>query len=330
MHRAVPVVLILALSGCGYTGDPLPPALNIPERIVDLTGVQRGGKFVIAFTPSLMSTDKILLEEFHRVELRYGPIPEGDFSMDRWLAASREAKGVPAKAERTLVEVPVSDMVGRTILFAVRAYGPSGRPASWSNLLTLRAVEPPQTPAGFRAASHPQGVLLTWDRGSATADANWRVFRKGPDDRELSQRAVAAENRWIDLSVEEGKTYAYAVQLIVPVGAGADAESDLPEPVAIQPEDTFPPAVPAGLNAIIGVKTVELAWERNSEPDLAGYVILRALGNAPLARLDGTLTAPSFSDTTAESGKTYRYAVASIDRKNNVSNPSEPITITAP
>ena len=30
------------LAGCGYIGDPLPPLLNIPARVTDLTAVQRG------------------------------------------------------------------------------------------------------------------------------------------------------------------------------------------------------------------------------------------------------------------------------------------------
>ena len=40
--------------------------------------------------------------------------------------------------------------------------------------------------------------------------------------------------------------------------------------------DTFPPAVPVGLMAVAGVNSIELAWQRNTEDDFAGYQVYRS------------------------------------------------------
>jgi hypothetical protein len=319
----------LLLAGCGYTGDPLPPALNIPEKITDLTGIQRGARVFVAFTPSLMSTDRMLLKELRSVELRIGPIPEGDFSLEAWLPSSRLIENVPAKGERTEVDFAVTELVGRATLVAVRAVGPSGRPGEWSNLLPLRIVEPPARPNGFRAESHPRGAVLRWDAAKAPEGAAWRVYRLAPEEKSAQMVAQVTSPEWVDPAAEEGKEYAYSLQLVVPSGTG-EAESELSEVVRHTPIDRFPPAVPQALEAIPGVSTIELTWERSPESDTAGYVIFRAQGDAELQRLSGPVSDPSYSDNQVESRKTYRYAVAAIDRKGNLSRQSEPITISAP
>ena len=93
--------------------------------------------------------------------------------------------------------------------------------------------------------------------------------------------------------------------------------------------DRFAPAVPGGLTALAGVSTVELAWERNTEPDLQGYVVYRGLGDGKLEKLS-PVEAPSYSDKAIEAGKTYRYAISSIDRYGNESKPSEAVAISLP
>jgi len=47
-------VIILAgaagFTGCGYIGEPLPPALNIPSRVTDLRAVEFGDKILAEWT----------------------------------------------------------------------------------------------------------------------------------------------------------------------------------------------------------------------------------------------------------------------------------------
>jgi fibronectin type 3 domain-containing protein len=141
---------------------------------------------------------------------------------------------------------------------------------------------------------------------------------------------VVERREYLDASAAYGRSYRYLVQAIQPAGS-VDAESDLSTPVDITPIDRFPPAVPSGLTAVAGNESIELAWEPNQEPDLAGYRVYRAAGDGPLLPLGDLIAAPSYSDRKVESGKRYRYAVSSVDRLGNESRQTDPpAEITAP
>jgi hypothetical protein len=86
-------------------------------------------------------------------------------------------------------------------------------------------------------------------------------------------------------------------------------------PGCVTPVDTFPPAPPQQLVAISGVGVINLIWEPNTEPDLAGYIVLR--GAAPGGTLQALTPSPiretSYRDQTATPGVRYVYAVVAVD-----------------
>ncbi|MDQ2946650.1 MAG: hypothetical protein M3Y27_12015, partial [Acidobacteriota bacterium] len=122
-----------------------------------------------------------------------------------------------------------------------------------------------------------------------------------------------------------GAHYQYWVE-----GVRGDAESELAGPLAVTPEDKFAPAVPVGLAASAGLQTIELAWERNTEPDFKGYRVYRRIGNGSFEKIGELIEAPSFSDTKVETGKRYLYAISSVDQSGNESVKSPAVEIAAP
>jgi hypothetical protein len=310
----------LVLSGCGYIGEPLPPALNIPSRITDLRAMERGDKIVVQFTLPPLTTEGLTLASVRSVEVRAG---EGGnpFSLDAWAAA---AKGfdVPATGPGALTrEIPAREWIGKDVVMAVRATGPKGKASDWSNLVVLPITQPLVRPASLKADNVERGVALSW-QGTGP---RYRVFRAAgeyPPER----LADTDRTEYLDESTVYGTVYKYFVQAI----AGELTQSEVSGTVSRTPIDEFPPAVPAALTAEPGVGTIELTWDRNTEPDFKGYNIYRSVEDGPFDKIAPLIEAPTYSDRQVEAGKRYRYAVTAMDETGNESQRSTIVEATGP
>ena len=177
----------------------------------------------------------------------------------------------------------------------------------------------------------------------------------------------------IDPSTQPNATYSYiawrsrSVQI---AGQTLTLRSPDSAPLLLTIRDTTPPATPTGLVAIVdraqtptqtpaGAAStapagsasasgsvaasgyVDLSWEPDADPDLAGYWIERAPAppspaaspaqpEPPWQRLNPTpIPGPSFRDLTPAPG-TFRYRVLAVDTTGNLSPPSPSVTVTIP
>jgi hypothetical protein len=300
-------------SGCGYVGDPLPPLANIPEGVVDLAAVQRGGRLIVHFTAPAATTEGYTIPAPVRLDLRVGTAAP-PFNANAWAAQAREIQ--PPAEIKPLAEydIPAAEWVGKEVTIGARAIAANGKAGNWSNFVNLTVVPPPPTPSKVIAETTANGVRLTWQGGPAT----YRVFRRDAPEGQFAQVASVTVPEWLDRQAEFGKTYDYVVQQVVQVGERL-AESELSAPLSVTPKDKFPPAAPAGLRAVAAPQSIELAWDRNGEADLAGYRVYRATGDGAFERISDLLLVPAFSDRKVEAGKSYRYEVSAVDQAGNES-----------
>ncbi len=162
----------------------------------------------------------------------------------------------------------------------------------------------------------------------------------------------------LDTSVQWNATYRYAVARVVeypvthPVGMETLRIHGQPSlPIQLQTLDTFPPATPQGLAAVVvsaamngGAPAVNLSWSANTEPDFAQYRVYRremSLRNvsstAPMqiAPTPGSapgvlLVTPAFQDTFVAPGHRYAYSVRAVDTSGNASAPSPEVVADIP
>ena len=80
--------------------------------------------------------------------------------------------------------------------------------------------------------------------------------------------------------------------------------------------DLTPPARPAGFTAVPGEGQVTLTWTANTEPDLAGYVLLR--DGVQIATPTGT----TYTDRGLVNDRSYAYALVAVDAGGNRSDPA--------
>src|SRR5512136_3097246 len=78
----------LLLAGCGYVGDPLPPALHVPRKVTDLRVLQHTDTVIVEFTIPELTTEDLPLK-LGRVDLRAGPSTQADFDAEAWTAGAK-------------------------------------------------------------------------------------------------------------------------------------------------------------------------------------------------------------------------------------------------
>ena len=128
------------------------------------------------------------------------------------------------------------------------------------------------------------------------------------NEKPLSQPPFA------DAGVQQGYVYRYVVRSRIE--ADDTVVWSLPsEEVEVLFHDRFPPATPTGLRLILeGTRAVNLLWNPNTEPDLAGYGVYRRAGTAEWQRIDGGRTkTATFVDGGMQAGQQYEYAVTAYD-----------------
>jgi hypothetical protein len=280
----------------------MPPTLDIPVTITDFRAWEYGENIELEFTLPNTTTENLPLANVRAIELRVGenaviPLPV-------------------SKPGSVTGRIPAREWIGKTIVLAVRAAGPKGKPSAWSNPVSLAVIPPLPEPPAPKLESVAKGVELNWT-GSGPL---YRIFRS-EGDGQPQPLADSEQPRYLDESTTYGTHYHYMIQTI----AGANQWSLLSPPAEITPQDKFPPAVPEGLSAVGTPTSIELAWTRNTETDFRGYNIYRSVDNGPFEKLASLIDAPAFSDTKIEPGKKYRYTVSAVDLTGNESAQSAPV-----
>ncbi len=315
-RRKLLLVAALASCGCGYVGDPRPPALDIPRPVTDLRVKQVASEIVVEFTVPELTTEDLPLR-LKKAEVLGGPFGREPFDAGAWAARALRLDAAGVKPGPVRLTCPAEPWVGQEVFFRVRLIGHRGRDSGWSDFVILRVAPPLGRPTGLKAEVVPQGVLLRWEMVPVRDGLRFRIWRRSGEG-EAAAVAVTGTMEWLDSGISYGEVYHYSVQAVL-TGQGVAAEGALSETVAIQPEDRFPPAAPSGLAAVAGVSAIELSWERGAEEDLAGYYVYRSAGGGPFERISQLLLTPSFGDRDLRHGASYLYAVTAVDRAGNES-----------
>ena len=322
---AVLTLLLAALlsSSCGYVGEPLPPALHIPQRVADLSAIERGGRIHVQFTLPTHTTESLDIRKPVRIELRVGWAGQ-PFDRASWEAGAKSFADIPADQSTVKYDLPAAEWIGKDVVLAVRIFGANGRTAGWSNLFTLSVVPPLAAPEHLQAVDVREGVRLTW-QGEAP---RYRIYRRAGEEPNAKPIGETERPEYNDNATDYGTPYHYSVEGFR-TGGDIHLLSDLPAEVTITTHDTYAPPVPAGVAAVPSIGSIELMWDRSTASDLAGYRVYRAQSEGQFEKLADTREAPSYSDRAVESGKTYRYVITAFDKLGNESEKSAPVAVIA-
>ena len=244
-----------------------------------------------------------------RVDLSWTANAEPDVATYRVLRDGVEVAAVAGTAYTDTGRT--NDVTYAYRLVAVDTHG-NRSPASSSASATPTDLTPPAAPTGLVGTRGSGKITLAWTANTEPDLATYRVLRDGVEV------ATVTGTTYVDNGRPNGTAFTYAIVAVDTHGNRSSASA----PSTVSPSDVTPPAVPSGLVATPGEGQVGLSWSANTEPDLAGYRLLR--DGVEIAGGTGT----SWLDTGLTNGTTYSYTLVAVDTTGNPSAPSSPVLAT--
>jgi hypothetical protein len=345
-RRAAPALFALCLAaglGCAAALDverardlferekaPEPPVLSEapPARIGAVEGL------------------RTLSGELRAIPLRWDPLLAGDvagYAVERATAAdgpyqriavvmgrfqtAYTDRGADLAAKLNARETAGDLGDGNTYYYRVRPFDGRGHlGAQLSAPLSGATAALPAPPTGFRAYSQlPRQVALSWDP-SADPTVSEYVVSRSPSANgtflPVARLAGRFNTAWVDRGLGDLRVFYYRLSAVN--AAGGASEPSAAARAVTKPE----PLPPVGVHLAertLGQNVV--AWERNVEPDLAGYRVFRRRESAERDELVAEVSAETYqvSDAAIGASEKLAYKVLAFDRDGLESEPSDPV-----
>ena len=206
-----------------------------------------------------------------------------------------------------------------------------GRRGALSPRLAVPLVAPPPAPAEPGVMFDEKTITVSWAPIPTVGGERpyaYNLYRSAPGATLLTATPVA-NPLFVDAAIEWDKERCYEVRSVATV-ENVRLESEASKARCVTPHDTFAPARPTGLVGVGSEGSISLIWTANAEPDLAGYLVLRAV--APATELTRVTPSPiadtNFRDT-VPAGSRVTYAVQAVDKTGNRSDASNSIIESA-
>ena len=352
--RLLGLLAVLALPiGCASPGTPRPPSLHLPSLVTDLTAERIGDEVHLHWTTAGKTTDGLLVTSPLTAEIcRIATPPKCE--------PIRRVTVQPGPTEAVeLLPPPLATGSATLLSYRVQLENDRGRSAGLSAPAFTVAGPTPPAILGLHVSSTAQGALLRWQPEDATdrIELDRRRLQPAPStsaptatkaqDKTPAEQHLLAEKLsgastpfrpdaggTLDATARRGETYAYSVQRVRTVmlqGHALDVRSAPSPDVTVTMRDIFPPRRPTGLEAIVNpsptAPSIDLSWQPNTDPDLAGYQVYRreeGRDAAPVRLTSTVLQVPSFRDTAITGGHRYTYTVTAVDSAGNESPAGDP------
>lgn len=347
------VALCAWLSGCGTPGAPQPPSLDLAAPVEDLSAIRTGDHVALTWTMPRRNTDKTALNADVAVRICRR---EGSGACSQ---VGTDLSAAPGKPGNFTDALPGSLTSGeaRPVSYVVELRNKKGRSAGPSNAATVLAGAAPRPVEGLKAEMRKQGVVLSWTADGETAPVRLQRKLLTPPASKTKQGPLApapeaingtllveegaAQGRAMDTTVGFGESYEYRAQRVSRVdveGKTLELAGEISVPVDVETKNVFPPEVPTGLAAVAtagengGTPAIDLSWQAELDPALAGYVVYRREGDEEWQRISPATPAiaPAFHDAGVAAGHTYRYAVSAMDKNGRESARSAEAEETVP
>jgi fibronectin type 3 domain-containing protein/TolB-like protein len=273
------------------------------------------------------------------------------------VAASDRARGVPLEWERNpekditkylvfftdrkggaflrLGSTPENRFIHRnlkdksTYYYKIKALDRDNLESGFSNTVSATTKPRPVQPTGLEAESGlVKSVRLTWSQNPESDIDSYHIYRRAGARGTYEEVGRSGSPIYVDRGLLDGQKYQYTIKAVDVEGLSSDSSNKA------EASTKRRPSRPRNLTAEAKSDRIVLQWDKNSEPDIAGYEILRTekglwklLGKETKI---GEVIGISFEDRTAQEGKRYNYSIVAFDKTGLHSDRSKPVSSKIP
>lgn len=347
----------LFIAGCASPSEPYERKAPTPQAVNDLTATRSGNDVALSFTLPSEAMDHRPLATPLTIEI-YRDFESPPTAGGRPLQAPANPTlriTIPAsmvdrysdqgrvRYTDALSGEDFAQHAGSVAVYVVRTFASPKKSSGNSNAAPVGVQPAPQAIDDLKANLTSSAIVLAWTPPKPLADATptiagYRLYRaeaaatataenpqlKSPLAR-VGETSPDSQS-FRDAQFSFGATYVYSVRSFSQYSAEAPESTDS-NLVVITPRDTFPPAAPQGLIAVLVpaqgnvLAHIELSWAISPETDLAGYNVYRTeqAGVQPTRLNTELLLTPAFRDMNVQPGRVYFYSVTAVDSSGNES-----------
>ncbi len=354
MKKNILILTVIAvfLWGCGKKGPLVLAPPKTPQMIVNLGLKQVGNEIELSWKfPALLSDGKTPMmpaqvRNIYVYHLAKPFVPETFLKKSELLAKPKAGEfGIGPDGTATYA-VTFKDKLlqDREHAFAL-AYTLGRTRSALSAVQKIITRIPPQAVSDLKIGHEGKVVVLNWSRPQVDSEgrplpafAGSRVYRRitpgvlemkpPPEGQGKPPGAFAPVTlepargeHFEDSDTGADGVYEYRISSLL----DERIESAPSNIVSIKIQDVFPPDVPANLVTFNADDHVFLTWEAVRDRDLDHYIVYRRSdAEEDFAVLDAAVGENLFRDRRVVKGQTYVYAIASVDKKGNKSEPGSP------
>jgi hypothetical protein len=336
---------LLASSGCGKKGPPLPPLRHGPGPVTELSAHQRGKQVILTgLLPDrnqdgapVAGIQEIRVFRSDRRAQASGPggskrsgqrAALKQFSRDARriavLSGSEMGKALAGRRVTFVDTDPVPGAIpeqGQDLTYAMVVVDAEKHASPLSLRKALRILPPPLPPSNLQSDVAEKRIRVAWEPPAAegkeeTALYNlYRTEAPGALPGRLRNEKPLPQPFFEDEDFAFGTTYTYVARSVI-VEKDSSRESEDSLPLQVTPKDIYPPGVPTGLAVSAESGVIKLYWFPNSEGDLGGYRIYRSEKEGEAFEVIGSAgpAESAYIDRSAAPGVKYYYAVTAVDQ----------------
>lgn len=219
--------------------------------------------------------------------------------------------------------VSLLNILNSSIIMAVQSGNADGRVNNDNFFIeTVPATKPdPPTDVDAQPISGENDIVISWAKSDDPLVRGYFIFRSDKGDEPVADITSREKIDHIDRNLNPGEKYSYTVRSYKrqalrsdaskEASAVAPADTQIPEPPAVQPEVT------------VSEDGIEITWEASTSPDVEKYIVYREASpdpREPVAAMDPG--AVSYLDEDPPTSGSFLYAVVAVDDVGNESTPS--------